>query len=148
MHGSPHISMGSLFSTCLGRQRESNHPLAGRHSKGTFPRIVSNSELLKMRPDFTGHILEMKTINRFLQASCHAEAGYEPRPEASTEGGKQNSSASKQGREGKSFHRLAWRMQKQLIIIFQPIAKQCHELVWEYLNYTQNWKLKRQRDWD
>lgn len=65
------------FLLSLIRQRGLNSPLAGRHSKGTFPRIVSNRELLKMRPDFTGHILEMKAINRFPQECYHAEIGYE-----------------------------------------------------------------------
>lgn len=48
------VFVGSFLSSSLYRERESNHPPAGRHPKGTFPRIVSNSELLKMRPDFTG----------------------------------------------------------------------------------------------
>lgn len=34
-------------------------PSAGRKTvKGTFSRIVSNGGLLKMRPDFTGNVLE------------------------------------------------------------------------------------------
>lgn len=63
------------FLLSLSRWRELSSPLAGRYSKGNFPRIVSNRELLKMRTDFTGHILETKTNNRFLQECCHAEIG-------------------------------------------------------------------------
>lgn len=69
------MSMGS-FLLSLRRWRGLNRPLAGRQSKGTFPRIVSNRTLLKMRLDFTGHILEMKAINRFLQDCCHTEKGH------------------------------------------------------------------------
>lgn len=60
-----HLSTSS-FLLSLRRWRELNRPLAGRQSKGTFPRIVSNRTLLKMRLEFIGHILEMETINRFL----------------------------------------------------------------------------------
>lgn len=67
-----HISTGSLLPS-QRRRRGLSRPLAGRQSKGTFPRIVSNRTLLKMRLDFTGHILETKTINRFLQTAAMLE---------------------------------------------------------------------------
>lgn len=69
------ISMGSLLLS-LRRQRGLDRPLAGRQAKGTFPRIVSNRTLLKMRLDFIGHILEMKAINRLLQDGCHTAKGH------------------------------------------------------------------------
>lgn len=94
------------FPRSLSRQRELNSPLAGRHSKGTFPRIVSNRKLLKMKPDFIGHILEMKAINRLPQECCHAEIGCEALSltQQHSQEVRNRTRASKQGMERKSFH--------------------------------------------
>lgn len=71
----PTLCLWAPFLCSLSRHRELNSPLAPRRSEGTFPRIVSNRELLKTRPDFTGHILEMKAVTRpaGMPPRCHSQ---------------------------------------------------------------------------
>lgn len=108
----PTIYPWASFLRSLSRQRELNSPLAGRHSKGTFPRIVSNRKLLKMKPDFIGHILERKAINRLPQECCHAEIGREALSLAQQHS-QEVRNRTKQSMERKSFHWLALVMKKK-----------------------------------
>lgn len=122
-----HRSTGSLLPSPR-RQRGLSRPLAGRQSKGTFPRIVSNRTLLKMRLDFTGHVLETKTINRFLRRAAMRKA-------ALTGDGNVPGPLRRAGEENHLREVPQERTKGQQSLPATPsMAKQSQEPAWGYLN--------------